>query len=69
MKRTNEQVIKFVKNIQTKLCTDSEEYYTKLINYWFKYDLTHDQEKFLDEVKNKLTGPGYLGVWLDKGDL
>lgn len=68
MKRTNEQVIKFVKMLQNKHDIESECFQTKLANFWIKYDLTDAQVNFLDEVKNQLSGPTEFGLFLNQGE-
>ncbi len=56
MKRTDEQVRSAVMKIMSKYAYGSEEFYTRLVSFWVKYDLTQEQCDYLNRVKNGIEG-------------
>ena len=57
MKRTNRQVKAAINRIISKCGRENESFYTAIIKYWSKYDLTEKQCQYLNEIKNGLIGP------------
>jgi hypothetical protein len=51
MKRTDKQFNNFIKMMLRKYDQGTEEFYTALMNYWIKYDLTQEQCEKLEQIK------------------
>jgi len=59
MKRTDKQIINYCERMIKKYDFDKELFREKILGYWIKYDLTHNQCKFLNDVKDRVKMPDW----------
>ena len=68
MKKTNEQVLKFINTTLKKYDSSEEKFHTRILNYMVNNILTKNQMNFLSEVKQSLSGQSSLkNIYLDNG--
>lgn len=53
MKRTNDQVQKYIMRCKQKYVDLDEEFYSALMRWFIKYDLTDEQNNMLEKAKKQ----------------